>query len=244
MNTVEDLIHEYRNEVSIAASSFYAWKSIHNLAASDNEIFQVLNTNALSWNVILHSLQITFFITLGRLFDEDNRSLTVNTFISRCQNGIAQFSKSAFEARRIEDAHGVRPEYLDDYLQGVYEPVAADFIALAQSVSPHETIYNNNYKSIRHKLIAHKDFATIESKHALFAKTDIGEIEEILQFLHQIERVVAELHINGRKTNLNEHALAEERYIHEDLKKLFGGSSQNSEFKQEHKKPGEIRRLP
>lgn len=221
MNTVEDLIKEYRNEVNIAAGSFYAWKNIHNLATNDNEIFKALNTNALSWNVILHSLQITLFTTLGRLFDGDRRSLTVYSFISRCQSEIEQFSKSAFEARRLESSHGVRPEYLDDYLRGVYEPVAADFVALTQLVSPHATIYKNNYGPIRNKLIAHKDFATVGSKDALFAKTNIGEIEEILQLLHQIERVVAELHTNGRKTNWSEHALAEERYIREDLEKLL-----------------------
>ena len=110
MNSVEDLIKEYRNEVHIATSSFYAWKSINDLAAENDEILRNLNANALVWNTIAHSLQITFLVALGRIFDKDDRSLTICSFIEKCRHEIRQFSKSALEARRLKSAHGVRPE--------------------------------------------------------------------------------------------------------------------------------------
>jgi hypothetical protein len=221
MQTVEELLKEYRGEVNIAATSFYAWKNINKLAVGDDKIFQALQRNALSWNIFTHSLQITFFTALGRIFDNDNRSFTVRSFINKCQSNVDQFSKVAFEARRLSSANGIRPDYLDDYLAGVYEPVAADFQALADAVGPHETAYKNNYQPIRHKLIAHKDFATIGGKDTLFAKTNIEEIEKILAFLYQIEKFVEQLVLNGRLTELNDHKLNEEDYVRKDLEKLF-----------------------
>jgi hypothetical protein len=34
MNTINTLLNEYSNEMHITASSFFAWKSINNLAAT------------------------------------------------------------------------------------------------------------------------------------------------------------------------------------------------------------------
>ena len=213
MSDIEKLIEEYRSEVNILVSSFFAWKTINELATSDNEIRRALDTNALSWNLITHSLQITFLTALGRIFDADNRSLTVHSFINKCKSEIVQFSKTALEARRLRNMHGVRPDWLDDYLKEVYEPVGVDFDDLTQLAKQYDEIYKSNYHSIRNKVIAHKDIATIGNKDALFAKTNIGEIQEILQFLYQVERIVAEFHMNGRKTSLTDHVLNQERYV-------------------------------
>ena len=203
-------------------SSFYAWKTINNLAASDQEVFRALNRHALSWRIITHSLQVTFFAALGRIFDRDARSVTVRGLLAVCKNEITQFSKLALEARRLKEANGVRPEWLNDYLQGVYEPDITDFDALAQIASQHEGTCTSKYLPIRHKVIAHNDLATIGFKDAFFSKTNIAEVEEILKFLHQVERVVTELYVNGRKTSLTQHTFDEERYVREDLEKLLG----------------------
>jgi hypothetical protein len=221
MNNVENLIEEYRSEVIIATSSFFAWKTINNLATTNNEILRALNANALSWNIITHSLLITFFTAMGRIFDGDSRSLTVHSFISKCESEIAQFSKLALEARKLRNTHGVRPEWLNDYLQEAYEPIAADFEELAKFAKQHAATYKSNYKPVRDKVIAHKDFTTIGNKEALFAETKIVEVQKILQFLHQVERVVVELHMNGRKSSLTEHKFDQEQHIGDDLTKLL-----------------------
>jgi hypothetical protein len=221
MKNVKSLLDEYANEVHITASSFFAWKSINNLAAADGKIYQALQANALSWKIIAHSLQITFFTALGRIFDRDSRSLTVRSFLGNCKEKIGEFSKAALEARRLSDSHGGRPEYLDDYLKCVYVPNLADFEALDCEVDRHAELYHRNYAPIRHKLIAHKDIEAIGARDTLFARTNVGEVEQILNFLYQIHRVVTELHNNGRLTKLHDHKIPEERYIREDVEKLL-----------------------
>ena len=222
MHAIYSLLKEYRGEVNVAATSFYAWKNINNLAANDPALFQGLQRNALSWNIITHALQITFFTSLGRLFDRDKRSLTVTTFIHKCEDSLAEFSKPAFEARRTAENHGVRPDYMDELLGKLYEPVAADFQVLSRAVAPWETVYANNYQPIRHKLIAHKDLATIGSKDSLFCNTNIEEAEKLLEFLHQVALVIEQLILNGRLTQLTDHRLNEEDYVRQDLESLLG----------------------
>ena len=221
MKTIEELLKEYRSEVYVATSCYFAWKSINNLGANDPKLFQALQRNALSWNLIVHSLQITFFSALGRLFDQDTRSLTARTFVSKCEAELDQFGKSAFETRRLAGNHGVRPDYLDGYMAGVYEPVAADFQKLGIAIAPWEKLYKSNYQPIRHKLIAHKDIATIGGKESLFAKTNIGEIEEILKGLYQVAAVVEQLINNGKMSNLVDHNLCEDEHVRKDLESLL-----------------------
>ncbi len=221
MNSIESLLKEYHGEVNVTASSFYAWKSINSLAVHDHALFQALQRNAYSWNIIAHSLQITFFSAFGRLFDRNKRSLTALTFISKCEAAIEQFGKPALEARRIASNHGVRPDYLDEYLTDVYEPVTADFQTLTAAITRCDKIYTANYQPIRHKLIAHKDMATIGGKDALFAKTNIKEVEEILEVLYQVAVVIEQLFINGRRTNLTDHKLCKEECIRQDLESLL-----------------------
>jgi hypothetical protein len=221
MNVIESLLKEYRGEVNVATTSFYAWKSINSLAAADSELFQALQRNALSWNIVTHALQITFFTALGRLFDGDKRSLSVSTFIRRCRSSLDDFSKSSFEARRTSDNNGVRPGYMDEFLSSLYVPVSEDFEALAEAVVPWEKLYKAKYQPIRHKLIAHKDLATIGSTNSLFANTNIDEAERILEFLHQTAAFIEQLFHNGRLTKLSDHRLSEEDYIRQDLESLL-----------------------
>ena len=65
---IKALLDEISGEIIVASQAFYAWKSIHNFASKDNTLHKAINSNALSWNIFLHSLQATFFISLGRFF--------------------------------------------------------------------------------------------------------------------------------------------------------------------------------
>jgi hypothetical protein len=221
MNSVEELLKEYRDEINIAVSSFYTWKNFNNIASGNPEVRRALNVNALTWNIIAHSLQATFFATIGRIFDRDRRSLTLASFLDRCRAQVHEFSRSALETRRLQAANAIRPDYLSEYVSNAYEPVTADFDALIQSTRSYDQIYRANYEPIRHKVIAHRDLATIGNSESLFANTNIGEIEALLQFIYQVHQVVEQWYLNGRHTQLTDHALQEDTHVREDLESLL-----------------------
>ena len=76
MTDVEASLNHYSKEVDLATYTFFVWKSINNIAVGDKEILTALRRNALSWGVITHSLQCTFFICLGRIFDDRKDSFS------------------------------------------------------------------------------------------------------------------------------------------------------------------------
>lgn len=221
MNTVEELLKQFRSQLNITTSSFYAWKNINDLAASDDEIFLALKPNVLSWNIIVQSLQITFFTALGGMFNKDSRSLTVSSFLSQCQAEIGVLSNAVLEAQRRDDPHGAGRDYPDVHPKRVYERVRMHFLALEQAVNQYQTTYNDNYEPIRRKLIGDKEFAAVGFTNALYVGMRIEELEEILRFLRQLESVVTELHMNGQITNLNDYKVAEDRHVREDVEKLL-----------------------
>ncbi|MCD6026126.1 MAG: hypothetical protein K0R08_645 [Solimicrobium sp.] len=202
MTDFEELIKEYQNETYIVTASFYAWRQINDLALSDTKIYHALQCNSLSWKVIAHSLQVTFFIALGRLFDKDHRSLTVQSFITRCRSEIKQFSKAELEVRKIKGAGETRPNWMDDFLHDVCEPAAVDFDMLIGAADRYRELYHKTFEPIRHKVFAHKDFNAMSFKDTLFAEASIAQAEEILQFIRGVVSVVNELFSNGRMTEL------------------------------------------
>jgi hypothetical protein len=211
-----------RDEVNSAQSSFYLWKSIDDLKTNRAKL-EILQANALSWNIITHSLQTTYFVAIGRIFDQNARSLSAKAFIDLCKANLDQFTIKRFEEQRIEDNSGQRPDYLTPkYLSEVYVPIPADFDKLSSSIETWTVEYNKTLKPIRHKVFAHRDSATLESSEELFSSTNTQQIEAILKNLNALVCVMQELLNNGRLSRLDDHQSNNEASVSDDLKKLVG----------------------
>jgi len=221
--SIEDLLEEFRNEVNRAKQSYYSWKSIHDMATQEQNIFQAINKNASSWNIILHSLQTTFLITLGRIFDTNQNfkeDLTIKRFLNRCNEEISQFSKTKLEERKRRDWKGASEDDLKNYLVNAYEPTKYDFDLLNTEADQHIKTYKKIYQPIRHKILAHKDMSV--STFELFNQTNIGEIEAALLFLHQVNIVIWEFLVNGRKIELQNYDLKKDiDFIKNDIKQIL-----------------------
>ena len=110
MDNLENAYKIFRNEVTTAAWSFFVWKGFNNIASADKEIYWAINENALSWNIITHSLQSTFFITLGRLFDIDGEAFSVHSLLRSSIDNIDQFSLDNLRQRKIKANKGTVPD--------------------------------------------------------------------------------------------------------------------------------------
>lgn len=218
---IERLHQHFQAEVGTAAKAFFLWKAINNLASEDEEIYRGLNEQAFSWSILTHSLQTTFFIVLGRLFDTDGDAFSVHAFLRTCIENIGQFNKDALRKRKLAVSGGVVPEWLDEYMESVYVPEEKDFQIMRGELSKRQKQYEAVYRPIRNMVVAHKDAATLENVEALFGKTDVTEIEALLCFLHQIQEAVFQLLHNGRLTKIGDHCFGEEEYVVRDIHALL-----------------------
>lgn len=218
---IDELLKEIDNEITVAAQAFFAWKSIHIVASKDKNIEKALDANALSWNICLHSLQATFFIAIGRIFDTNPQSCSIHLLFRQCKKSIEKFSKSSLEQRRINEAGGKKLEYLESFVKKAYEPKPADFSRLKKKVSRVQKIYEQNFRPIRHKVFAHNDSEYISDPTDLFAGATIYDAEDILNTLYKIEKVIFDLYLNGKEMNFGYWELKEEDYILKDIESLL-----------------------
>ena len=222
MGELETAQEVYGKEVTNASWSFYVWKHINNVACNNAEVQKALSKNALCWRVITHSLQNTFLITLGRIFDNDGRSLTAERLLKMCITHINQFGGEALRDRKMAGVDGPEPGWLDEYVRAAYRPTEDDLGSLLSQVLEQKAIHNEFYTPIRHKVVAHRDWDTIARVDELFGKTNIGQIQEMLDLLFQIEKIVWDLLYNGKLNQVGDYKFDEEGRVREDVEAMLG----------------------
>ena len=123
--------------------------------------------------------------------------------------------------RKIDEAGGTKPDYLDTFIQTVYAPKQADFKTLKKNVSRVQECYEEKFRPIRHKVFAHNDSEYIANPGDLFADATVDDAEDILKTLYKVERVIWNLYTNGKKMNFGYWELKEEEDILKDTESLL-----------------------
>jgi hypothetical protein len=200
------LFEAMRADVAAAVKSNLIYLTIHNVRASALDIQEKLGTFPEFWTTVMFSLQTTFFVSLGRLFDRDSNALSVKKLLETTINTPTIFSKNALRRRKRFDCRiqGDDPQWLCDYINNAWEPARADLDELLKALEPHSAKFKQIYKPIRDRIYAHRSKEDETEVYALFGKTSIGDIEGILRFLHTLLWALRELALDGRKPDLGD----------------------------------------
>lgn len=188
-------------EVASAIQFFYSWLTVLTVAGDDRSVYQFLNQRRLFWNTVLGALQTASFIALGRIFDQDPSTHNIDRLLRIARTNSTIFSKDALAERKRKTSPDA-DKWLTEYLRRVYVPTADDFRKLRRHVAARRKVYENNYRPLRHKLFAHKQLLDPADIKALFAKTKIRELQQLLIFLSRLYEALWELLYNGWKPNL------------------------------------------
>jgi hypothetical protein len=222
MRNVERAFKEYRREVTAAYWSFFTWKGINNIASDNEQIYKAIHCNHLTWNAILWSLQTTFHIALGRLFDSDGDAFSADRFLRFCIDNIDEFDATSLQKRKIAESGGtVSADELNDLMGGAYAPTIEDFQRLRGELTKRRRLYEKTYRPIRHKVYAHKQIDTLDNIGELFSKTNIDHIEDFLWIMYQIETVVYNLFHFGKLNPIGHFPFNVEQRVLEDVKSLL-----------------------
>jgi hypothetical protein len=190
-----------RGQVNIAIESFYFERLINQIASEQPAVLEKINRDAAFWNFLLYSLQSTFFMALGRIFDTDSKALSIYRFLSLTVEHPEYFSKEALRARKIRLLHAT-PDWLDKFIEEAWEPTKSDLRDLKKKTGSFSEKVMERYRPIRNEIFGHN--IAMDDKHISesFGKTQINEIAEILYFLFDLTEVISELFLNGRKPEL------------------------------------------
>lgn len=209
-----------KDEVNIAMWSFYTHLNILNYAAEDKTVFRKLNEHPTYWNVQLHSFQTTFFISLGRIFDDGKDTHSIHKLIAATVEHPEFFSVKALEKRKT--AGGKKPDWLESYLEEAFEPRVADLRLLKKELAKYKKKFSAVYKDIRNLVFAHKILKDKEKVTELFGKTQVGEIEDMLYFLHDLLENIWQLFQNGLRPDLGVRTYEYKEKIQKTTRSVLG----------------------
>lgn len=191
----------FRTEADSGIQFFYSFLAVHAVAGEHEEVHRLLNKAPLFWNTTLGALQTSTFIALGRVFDQKKTKHNIDRLLKIAQSNMGIFSKEALAGRKRRGSTNA-DEWLDEYLRDVYVPSADDFRRLRRYVAKRRKAYEDNYRALRHQVFAHKEISAKEDVQALFGKTNIRELQQLLIFLRRLHEALWQLYHNGRKPTL------------------------------------------
>jgi hypothetical protein len=199
----------FRTEESAASQFSYAFLTVHAVAGDVPAVFKLLNTAPLFWNTNLGGLQTAMFVTLGRIFDQKSTH-NIDRVLKIAQDNPQIFSKAALGDRKRK-ASPNRIDWLPNYLRHAYVPKPSDFRRLRKLVRRYRKIYEDKYRDLRHKVFAHKSISDRASVDALFTRTKIRELQQMLVFLDSLYEAMFQLFVNGRNPVLRKRRYSVQR---------------------------------
>ena len=195
-----------RGDVESAIRTNFTYLTIHRLAAEDPLIFDKYDRFAEFWNLNSYSLQTTFFVTFGRIFDTRRDVYSVHKVVDDMIHSPFLFSRSALRARKrkMSGISGDDPPWLVEYVDNAWEPVQTDLAGLRVALAPSYAKFKAIYQPIRHQVFAHRSIQDQKAIGALFEKTLIADVEEVLRFLHTLFWTIWEMAWNAKTPDLKD----------------------------------------
>jgi hypothetical protein len=182
----------FRRESDEAVQHLYAYLTMHAVAGDYKEVRGLYNAGPLFWMTTLRALQTSAFIVLGRIFSQDSEH-NLDALLGIAEKDREIFSKKSL-ARRKSEIPGLD---VDEYVSDAYEPTADDFRAFRRQVKEWRRIYEANYRAVRNQIFAHAEVSKPDDVHALFAKTNIQELEVLVTDLVTLHSRLQNLLQNG-----------------------------------------------
>lgn len=190
----------FRTEAQAGAQFFYAFLTIKTIMSDKKSVLKVVNCTPLFWSTNIGALQTSFFIVLGRIFDQDSKH-NVGSLLRIAQDNAEIFSKEFLADRKRRDSPNA-DEWLEEYLRESHVPTKEDFRELRKQVKEYRKIYETSYRDIRSKIYAHKEIVDLADVQALFSKTRIRELQKIFMFVNALYEALWQLFQNGAKPKL------------------------------------------
>jgi len=187
----------FRTETQSGTQFFYSYLAINAVIAGNKEALEALNNTPLFLGTNFGALKTSFFIVLGRIFDQKSKH-NIDRLLRIAQNHSEIFSKAFLEERKSQSSPNAY-RWLPEYLEKAYEPTPEDFRRLRKHIKKYRHIYEMNYRSIRHKIYAHRELSDKADVQKLYKKTRVGELQKIFIFLNKLHVALRELYLNGRK---------------------------------------------
>jgi hypothetical protein len=193
--TFEIELEMFGAEETQAQQYFFGFLSLQLVPFRNPDVLAKMQETSMFWIATRYSLLMSAFVVLGRIFDQDQKSLhNIGKLLNAVSSEIDILNKVGLEQRKI--AAGLSSADAATYVVGKYDLTSDDVRGMRKAVKKWRGIYEDRYRDVRHKVFAHKGLSRSDA-YDLMAKTDINEMKMMLGFLHSLYTSLNQLYING-----------------------------------------------
>jgi HEPN superfamily AbiU2-like protein len=197
---LEHELEMFRTEEEAAQQYFFGYLSLQLIPGKNPSVLAKMNDTSTFWITTRYALLMSAFVVLGRIFDQDPKSLhNIDKLLGVVSRDIASLSAAALAQRRIKQ--GMTPKDAAAYARGKFDLTMDDVRGMRKAVGQCRKVYEARYREIRHKIFAHKSIDRTAAD-ALMANTNVDEVKELLGFLHALHQSLYQLHMNGIKPDI------------------------------------------
>ena len=194
---MKELLNTLRKETETTIRVLFALKKFNDLLTNRTYVNKV-NENVHFWLIFESSLNTKLLIGIRRLFENKSEAFNFQKFIEGCKRDIFKFTKESFEKRKIEEAGGSRPYWLDKYLESVYCPTEEDFNKLSKLVRVSSNKMKGVYTDAASTVYAHAIHTDKEVVQNILSQLRFDEMELALNALWHVYEQVWQMYANGR----------------------------------------------
>jgi hypothetical protein len=196
-----DELELFRTEEEVAQQYFFGYLALQHVPGRNRAVLHRMNEHPMFWITTRHALLMSAFVALGRIFDQDPRSIhNIDKLLRAVWNNIGLFTRAELEKRKI--AAGLDRADAAAYVVDKHALLPAAVGAMRSAVSTWRKIYEARYRDIRHGVFAHKGLNQADT-HLLMAQTNISEMKAMFGFLDSLHTTLWALYNNGRSPDLN-----------------------------------------
>ena len=168
----EDELEVFRKEADEAVQHLYAYLTMHSVAAQDKSVRQLFNSWPLFWLTTLRGLQTSLFMVLGRIFSHDSEH-NLDALLRLAEADREIFSRDSLATRKSS----IQGLDVQAYVSDAHIPTFEDFRGFRREAKEWRRIYEANYRAVRNQIFAHAEVSQPDDVGAIFAKTNIQELE-------------------------------------------------------------------
>ena len=199
----EKALKTFETQVGEATQIWFAASAMQEAAKRSRATLEAINATPLYWRTVQGALERFTLIAIGKIFDQSRRTPknidTILRLTYQAREGV--LSKPALEGRKREGS-ATADEWLRDYMARAHNPQKSDVRRLHKLVKKYRKIYSSQYEEIRNRHIAHTDIVDEVELAALYAKTNIRDLERLIIFLNKFHNTLWNVFFNGTRARL------------------------------------------
>ncbi|MBL4900902.1 MAG: hypothetical protein JKX76_14930 [Colwellia sp.] len=215
-----DQLEHLRRETESCLRVFYSLKQFRSYL-QEGETTALLNKNPEFWQVYEISVRSRLFIGIRRLYEGKNNTFNFQNFINKCIASVDDFSKDKLRKRKLSLGQE-STEWIDSYMEGVYEATEEDFRTLSKIVRSNSKRMKGIYSDAASTIYAHgvhMDHAKISQ---ISDQLNFDEMEKALLSIWHCYEQVWQMYLNGQKPLLEVIQYPYKSEVIESLDKQLG----------------------